>query len=775
MKNCFRLGFLHILLVMCCLAAVVSFRGSGSRETIQANVLLYWPTDEKDPNYREWTEIARRELHRQGIEGHVEVHYAHSTERYESVERPMFNELIRRLRAEGNMPDLILSYGDINRWLMTTVTDPLTSSIPLVCYGLYLDDYLQNQYDLLLNDYDGGRWEMVDIIADLNVEENLTMTNAFAEDIFDYIRRPDDRKMTKNRIVTLLDVEYLWCDLVRYQQIRNRMEKLDPEHFYDNFSPTDTYSSTVAANAGKTVFSCRSLLSPSWNTDSGPTTWAFYPQKSSNVYLQTKHDNKARSLVEGPSFSPFCTAIAEEYLVNEKCIGGCFPTVESQIRDAVSAGIRLLKGENALQIGPLRHESTYNINWDVVRAFGLDVNKVPAGVHLDNVTFEDRYPSRARTIRWIIRSVLLTLLFIGLCVMAVSARRSHRNTVRLRRYADYTMNRRAILEQMMDIIGFRVWDDSGAMDLSPVRISTTPFFEEKLAGFRAITAPGHYSIQIHASIDGKDAHWYMIMMTVGFNPETGVMRRGVIVNYDNHKMLESLAAETNRILTSARAREGFIASMNHEIRTPLNSIVGCTQLLTMSGQEIGDDELKEYADAIRGNDYMLKTTINNILTASRIDNTVLTPEIRTIDIQDYFIARRENRKSVDNLSGHRIVLEPGPSGLKVKADVEMLDVVLENLVVNAAKFSDEDTDIRVGWDGSAEDGSVEMWVKDKGIGIAPEYHSHLFDSFFKVDSFSSGCGLGLYISRKYVELMGGEISVTSTPGEGSVFKIRLAS
>ena len=52
---------------------------------------------------------------------------------------------------------------------------------------------------------------MVDIIADLNVEENLTMTNAFAEDIFDYIRRPDDRAMSKNRVVTLLDVEYLWC------------------------------------------------------------------------------------------------------------------------------------------------------------------------------------------------------------------------------------------------------------------------------------------------------------------------------------------------------------------------------------------------------------------------------------------------------------------------------------------------------------------------------------------------------------------------------------
>lgn len=775
MNNRFRLGFLHILLMMCCLLAVVSFMGNDGRETVQANVLLYWPTDEGDPNYKEWTEIVRRELRRQGIEGHIEVHYAHSTERYESIERPMFSELIRRLRAEGKMPDLILSYGDINRWLMTTVTDPLICSIPLVCYGLYLDDYLQSQYDLLLNDYNGGRWEMVDIIADLNVEENLTMTNAFAEDIFDYIRRPDDRAMSKNRVVTLLDVEYLWCDRVRYLQIRNRMEKMDPERFYDNFSPTGTYGSTAAVKAGKTVFSCRSLLSPDWNADSGPTTWVFYPQKSSNVYLQTKHDNKARSLVEGPSFSPFCTAIAEEYLVNDKCIGGCFPTAESQIRDAVSAGLRLLKGESALQIGPLRHESTYNINWDVVRPFGLDVNKVPAGVHLDNVTFEDRNPVKARSIRMVIRVCIIILLFVGLCLIALFARRYHRNTVRLHRYANDAINRQAILNQMMDVIDFRVWDDRGSTDLSPARISTTPFFEEKLAGFRAITEPGHYSIQIYASIDGKESHWYMIMMTVGFNPETGAMRRGVIVNYDNHKKLEALAAETNRVLTLARAREGFIASMNHEIRTPLNSIVGYTQLLTMSGKEIEEDELKEYADVIRSNDYMLKTTINNILTASRIDNTDMTPELGIIDIQEYIVARKESRKSVDSLSGHRIVIEPGPSGLKVKADADMLDVVLENLVVNAAKFSGEDTDISVGWDSCGEDGAVEIWVKDRGIGIAPEYHCHIFDSFFKVDSFSSGCGLGLYITRKYVELMGGEITVASTPGEGSVFRIRLAS
>ena len=107
--------------------------------------------------------------------------------------------------------------------------------------------------------------------------------------------------------------------------------------------------------------------------------------------------------------------------------------------------------------------------------------------------------------------------------------------------------------------------------------------------------------------------------------------------------------------------------------------------------------------------------------------------------------------------------------------MKLLTEVLENLIMNAARFSEDSTDITIGWNKCEEDGwTAEIWVKDQGIGIDPKYQELIFDRFFKVDSFTSGCGLGLYICKTFVELMGGEISVESKVGEGSVFRIKLA-
>ena len=114
MKSGHILGGLALTLA-CLFLACIPCSGAGGRKTVEANVLIYWPTDESDPVYKEWTELVIKELRRQGIKGEVEVHYAHATERYESTERPIFNELILNLRVQGKKPDLIISYSDTNK------------------------------------------------------------------------------------------------------------------------------------------------------------------------------------------------------------------------------------------------------------------------------------------------------------------------------------------------------------------------------------------------------------------------------------------------------------------------------------------------------------------------------------------------------------------------------------------------------------------------------------------------------------------------------------
>lgn len=777
LKNCisylFALGLLFagLLLPLSC-----SSRGS---DAIHANVLLYWPTDENDPVFKEWSKIAEKEIRRQGIQGDIQVHFAHATERYESTERPMLNELILRLRSEGRMPDLILAYGDAVRWLVLTNESQVTSSIPVVCFGLHFRDYLPYQYELLTDNYNGGRkGNMVDIMDSLNVRENLQFADSIIPHAIKSLYRPEYPAMYPHRLITLLDVPNLWTDRLRYIELNRQMDELEGDLFYSNLTAKTGEGSLRAISRDKIIFSCRSVMSPSWNNNPEvnqmSTTWAFYPQKSSNFYLQSKHDNKTRAMAEGPSFMPYFTMIAADFLTNGKCIGGYFCPFENQIEDAVTTGIRMLRGEKAEEIGTLEHKATFNLNWDVLRPFGLDVNEVPEQVRLFNVTFKDRKPV-------LYNSILKASVFLVAWIFIVSSiiilrltMKSRSNRARFKIYANESLHNQKMLEELMENIEFRTWEQSEPSQEYFKHISASDFFIDKLKSFIKTEQPGNYSTQVYCSFDGEDPHWYEIRMTVSENSVSGIERKGIIINNDKQKELEAIAAETNRLITTAKTREGFIASMNHEIRTPLNSIIGYSQVLSMPGMDIDPNEFKEFAEAINDNSFILKSTVLNILTATRISKSRIEPDIETIVLGDYLCPGTESKPLPEHLMRHHIRLERGPADLKVQADRKLLNEVLVSLIANAAKFSDTSQEITVGWDRSAEEGlSAEIWVKDRGIGIDARHMDMIFERFFKVDSFTPGCGLGLYISKAFAELMGGHISVESKPGEGSIFKIEL--
>ena len=768
---------------MMCLS-VVSCSDKGSASSLdEANVLLYWPTDETDPSFKLAEEIARKELHRQGIRGEVTVHCSHSTERYETSERPLFNELILRLRAEGRMPDLILSYGDANRWLLKTNSNSVTASIPTVCYGLNFQDYLPYQNDLLENNYNGGRsTDMVDIVSCLHLEENLIFADTLCPKLIEKLQRSEYLPMYPKRYVTLLDVENLWTDKIRFQDLLGQMESLPEDKYYNNLIPKvdEQTIRRMAHDHKKIVFSCRSLMAPTWNAslkaNQTATTWAFFPQKSSNFYIQSKHDNKTRNLVNGPSFMPYFTMVPEDFLINSLCIGGYFPTLEDQIRDAVSAGVRLLKGDSPSQIGSLSHSPSYNLNWDAVRFLGLEVNSVPENVNLYNVTLKDRNPRLYSTLKWIIWILFSGIMIWSIIIISILTIRARRNKTKLREYADLSIRNGIILNRMMEVIDFKVWERIEGAPEQIERVSTDAFFAAKIREFVKINTPGNYSLQIYGSIDNHSPHWYDIKMTVSQGENNQIEKRGVIVNNDIQKELEAIEAEANRIITSVKTREGFIASMNHEIRTPLNSIIGYTQILSMPDLPLEKEELEEYSSAIESNSLLLQNTIKNILTAAQISKALVVAhkDAFLLDAIVSEISDRATKLSSDDFGRGRLVLNPSEPNMIVRADRKLLCRVLENLIINASVFSDKSSPIEIGWGKSDRANySTEIWVKDSGIGIDDKYKELVFERFFKVDSFSSGCGLGLFICKTYVGLMGGEINVESNQGGGSKFIIKL--
>lgn len=226
-----------------------------------------------------------------------------------------------------------------------------------------------------------------------------------------------------------------------------------------------------------------------------------------------------------------------------------------------------------------------------------------------------------------------------------------------------------------------------------------------------------------------------------------------------------------------KARGEFLSRMSHEIRTPMNAIVGLSDLT--SRQRDVPEPIKENLEKIRQSSDYLLSLINNILDMSRIENGMM-----TISQEDFSV-----RKIADELAGMIQVLaeqkklsfsyriEAGHDWLQ--GDPVRLKQILLNLLSNAFKFTPEGGNVQLEVEGTeTADGKIScrFAVRDTGTGIAPENQERIFGAFEQLGtsmSKSQGTGLGLSISQKLVSLMGGELKIDSTPGQGTEFYFTL--
>ena len=236
---------------------------------------------------------------------------------------------------------------------------------------------------------------------------------------------------------------------------------------------------------------------------------------------------------------------------------------------------------------------------------------------------------------------------------------------------------------------------------------------------------------------------------------------------------QGLVAARDAALAGEKAKSDLLVVMSHEIRTPLNGMIGTIEL--MQGTETTPQQ-REYLRIMAQSGRLLMNHVNEILDMARLDSGKAGLNLAPLDLAALIGGVIENQGPASAAQGNALVFVASPScPVQVMGDAGRLRQVLLNLVGNAVKFTCHGC-ITLGLDRLPE-GDFVITVQDTGIGIAPENLERVFDDFVTLDpSFArdtGGTGLGLGIVRRIVTRMGGTISVESTPGQGSTFRLVL--
>jgi len=283
------------------------------------------------------------------------------------------------------------------------------------------------------------------------------------------------------------------------------------------------------------------------------------------------------------------------------------------------------------------------------------------------------------------------------------------------------------------------------------------------------------TIRIHHQQLGY--RWFDVSAIVVFEQGRPTRLVGSLSDVTERKEAElALIEARDRAEEANRLKSEFLANMSHEIRTPMNGVIGLTDLLLETPL---DERQREQVSTIQHCGKSLLAIINDILDLSKIEAGRLTLETRPFDLTE--AVRRTGALYGGKIDDKPIAftVDVSPDSLWVDGDEVRIAQVIANLVGNALKFTESGhVGLRLRSQSSGPgEVDVEIQISDAGIGIAADRLDAIFESFVQADGTTTrrfgGTGLGLTICKRLITLMGGEIEVASTLGEGSIFTVRL--
>jgi signal transduction histidine kinase len=279
-----------------------------------------------------------------------------------------------------------------------------------------------------------------------------------------------------------------------------------------------------------------------------------------------------------------------------------------------------------------------------------------------------------------------------------------------------------------------------------------------------------------------------LLQTLGDQVVVGLDRSHVLA--ESRRKEEVLAAKNRELIRATELKSQFLANMSHELRTPLNAINGFSDLLLT--EELGalNESQREFLDSILRNGNHLLGLINSVLDLAKIEAGRMTLTLQSTDLREMILGAVTDTASVRTAKQQQMKLEIGDEALPVLADGVRIRQILYNLLSNASKFTPENGLVTVSAVTTRAPVPVPaeratdvqrfvsrdvIWVsvRDTGMGIKQEDMPKLFHEFSQVDPSASrqqqGTGLGLALSRRFVEMHGGTIGCESVYGMGATF------
>jgi hypothetical protein len=278
----------------------------------------------------------------------------------------------------------------------------------------------------------------------------------------------------------------------------------------------------------------------------------------------------------------------------------------------------------------------------------------------------------------------------------------------------------------------------------------------------------------------KEGNLYWVQATISPVVDSkGKITHFVAIKEDiteKKKMVEYLITAKEKAEESDRLKSAFLANMSHEIRTPMNGILGFTELLLEPDLSSGQRE--QFIEIVHKSGQRMLNTVTDIIEMSKIEAGIVNISFKVTDVNSKleelvtFFKQEASQKGL-KLSLKKVLSEQDKNLL---ADTNMLNSIISNLIKNAIKYTNSGF-IEVGC--SKKDDFIEFYIKDTGIGIPEDRIEAIFERFIQADIADTrafqGSGLGLTISKSYVEMLGGKIWVESREGEGSTFYFTLPS